>query len=424
MYAITPDLEYDLVIMSARKWFRRVTITLLSLVVIAYIGTCVWLKINEHRLVFTRDLPTEPLSESLGFQPQTVQIGTLGSAPVFAWSIQSLPNNSAANQWVLHFHGSGDNVTSWFNQRELHRLRDMGFGILAPEYPGYAGKPGEPTEQAVEQEAQIAYDYLRKTGNVPERNIVIYGTSLGTGVAVDLASHVRAGALVLIGPYTSVVDVGKLRYPYLPISLLASDRFESDKKIGAVHMPVFIFHTVEDKVIPFEEGRRLYELAGAPKHFEEAHGPHGSATYPSFLALHAFLNTSAGFNVHPPRKPISAVLAETVEAKGVQAAIAQYQELRALHGDEYDFEQHDLNLLGYTLLSKGKTADAIAILKLNAEQYPSTFYVYDGLGDAYLSAGDKQAALHNFRRSLQNYPGADNPSRKKLDALLASTKNQ
>src|SRR6266478_2976494 len=75
-----------------------------SLVVIAYIGTCVWLKINEHRLVFTRDLPTEPLSESLGFQPQTVQIGTLGSVPVFAWSIQSLPNNSAANQWVLHFH--------------------------------------------------------------------------------------------------------------------------------------------------------------------------------------------------------------------------------------------------------------------------------------------------------------------------------
>ena len=108
----------------------------------------------------------------------------------------------------------------------------------------------------------------------------------------------------------------------------------------------------------------------------------------------------------------------------MQAAIAQYQELRALHGNEYDFEQHDLNLLGYTLLSKGKTADAIAILKLNAEQYPSTFYVYDGLGDAYLSAGDKQAALENFRRSLQNYPGADNPSRKKLDALLTSTKNQ
>jgi fermentation-respiration switch protein FrsA (DUF1100 family) len=356
-------------------------------------------------------------------QPQTVQVGTLRSVPVFAWSIQSLPRDSGANQWVLHFHGFGDNLASTFNQSEFHRLRDMGFGILAPEYPGYAGKPGEPTEQAVEQEAQIAYDYLRTISNVPERNIVIYGASLGTGVAVDLASHVRAGALVLIAPYTSVVDVGKLRRPYIPISLLASDRFESDK-IGGVHMPVFIFHTVEDKVIPIEEGRRLYELAGAPKHFEEAHGFHGQHTYPFFLALQTFLNTSAGLNVHPPRKPISSVLAGTVEAKGVQAAIAQYQELRAQHGEEYDFAEYELNGLGYTLLRKGRSGDAVVILKLNAEQYPTSFNVYDSLGDAYLGAGDKQAAADNFRRSLQIYPAADNYSRKKLDALLASTKNQ
>ncbi len=421
---MTADLEYDLAIMPARKWLRRVAITLLSLVVIAYVGTCVWLRLNEHRLVFRRDFPKEPIIESLGLQPQTVQIGTLGPVPLFAWSIQSLPKDSGAKQWVLLFHGSGGNVTSTFNQSQLHRLRDMGFGILAPEYPGYAGKPGEPTEQAVEQEAQIAYDYLREISNVPERNIVIFGGSLGTGVAVDLASHARAGALVLDAPYTSAVDVGKLRHPFLPISLLASDRLESDKKIGAVHMPVFIFHTVEDKNVPFEQGRRLYELAGNPKHFEEGHGPHGQYSYPFFLALRAFLNAAAGLNLHPPREPISSLLAGTVEAKGAQAAIAQYQELRAQPGEEYDFAEYELNGLGYTLLRKGKSGDAIAILKLNAEQYPGSFKVYDSLGDAYLSAGDKQAALDNFRRSLQNYPGADNPSRKKLDALLASTKNQ
>ena len=410
--------------MTARKWFRRVAIGVLSLIVIAYVGVCTWLRVDGYRLVFTRDFPTEPVWESLGLQPQTVQIGTLESGPLFAWSIPSLPSDSGANQWVLHFHGSGDNVTSAFNQEEFHRLRGMGFSILAAEYPGYAGKPGKPTEQTVEQEAQIAYDYIRKTGNVPERNIVIYGTSIGTGVAVDLASHVRASALVLLAPYTSVVDLGKIRYPYLPISLLASDRLESDKKIGTAHMPVFIFHTVEDKVIPFEEGRRLYELAGNPKHFEEAHGPHGAHTYPFFLALQEFLSASTGLTVHPPSKSIRAALAGTVETKGVQAAIEEYHALRAQHGDEYNFAEYELNNLGYDLLDKGKTADAIAILKLNAEQYPASFDVYDSLGDAYLRVGDKQAAEQNFRRSLQVYPAADNYSRKKLDALVASTKTK
>lgn len=408
--------------MPVPKWPRRVGIALLSLVLISYVGLCAWLKVNEHRLVFTREFPAEPIWESLGLQPQTVEIGTLRSVRLFAWSIPSLPSDSEANQWVLHFHGSGDNVTSAFNQAEFHRLRGMGFSILAPEYPGYAGKPGRSTEQTVEQEAQIAYDYLRKTNKVPEGNIVIYGSSLGTGVAVDLASHVRAGALVLIAPYTSVVDVGKLRRPYIPISLLASDRFESDKKISAAHMPVFIFHTVEDKVIPFEEGRRLYELAGAPKHFEEAHGPHGTHSYPFFLALQEFLNASTGLKVHPSGKSIRAVLAGTVETKGVQAAIEEYHELRAQHSDKYDLAEYELENLGYDLLRKGKSADAIAILKLNAEQYPAAFNAYDSLGDAYLQVGDKQAAEQNFRHSLQIYPGSDNYSRKKLDTLLASTK--
>ena len=400
--------------MPVLKLLRRVAIALLSLVVIAYVGLCVWLKINQHRLIFAKDLPTEPVWESLGLQPQMVQIGTLGSVPLFARSIPSLPSASGDNQWVLLFHGGDDNVTTAFIQAEFHHLRGMGFSILAPEYPGYAGKPGKATEQTVEQEAQIAYDYLRKVSNVPERNIVIYGGSLGTGVAVDLASHVRAGALVLVAPYTSFIDLGKLTYAYLPISLLLSDRFESDKKIGAVHMPVFIFHTVEDKLIPIEEARRLYDLAAAPKHFEEAHGRHGQHSYSFFLALQEFLNASTRLKVHFPSKSICAVLARTVETEGVQATIEEYQRLRAEHGDEYNFAEYELDNLGYDLLRKGKSADGIAILKLNAEQYPASFYVYESLGDAYLQVGDKQAAEQNRRHALQIYAAVDNSSRKKF----------
>ncbi len=243
-------------------------------------------------------------------------------------------------------------------------------------------------------------------------------------MAVDLASRVRAGALVLIAPCTSLVALGKKHHPFVPVSLLLFDRFESDRKMPSVHMPVFIFHTLEDKVIPFEEGRKLYELAGNLKHLEHAHGFHRQHSYPFFVALQEFLNKPAGLNVRAPHKPISAVVAATLETQGVEKAVAQYQELRAQRGDEYNFAEYELNGLGHDLLEKGRSVDAIAILRLNAERYPTSFDVYDSLGEAYLRMGDKKAAAQNFQRSLEINPDVDNYSRKKLDALLNSTKNQ
>ncbi len=368
--------------MTVRKRLRLVATVLLSLAVIAYVGICAWVKLNEHKLVFARDWPPVPIRESLGLQPEAVQIGNLGDVPLFAWSIRSLPEDSAANVWVLYFHGSGENVTS--HQREFYQLRNLGFNVLAPEYPGYAGKPGQPSEQAVEREAQLAFDYLHKLKKVPESNIVIWGMSIGSGVAVDLANHNRAGAIALITPYTSLVAVGKLRYPWIPISLLASDRFESDKKIGAVRAPVYIWHTVEDQVFPIEQARRIYELAPNPKHFEEAHGPHGSHhDYKFIVAVQQFLNASAGYQLRSPRKPIGEVIAATLDSQGVQAALTQYRTLRAQNTNEYEFTEFDLNNLGYSELGKGNTANAIAILKLNAEEYPKSFDMHDSLGEAY-----------------------------------------
>ncbi len=158
----------------------------------------------------------------------------------------------------------------------------------------------------------------------------------------------------------------------------------------SVHMPVFIHHTLEDKIIPFEQGRTLYELAGTPKHFEQGHGYHCQHSYSFFVVLQQFLNESAGLNLRPP---IGAVVAATLASEGVENAVMQYRELRAHRaGNEYNFAEYELNWLGRGLLEKGKQADAIAILKLNAEQYPNSFDVYDSLGEAYLRMGDKEGS--------------------------------
>jgi fermentation-respiration switch protein FrsA (DUF1100 family) len=209
--------------MAVRRWVGRVVIAFASLIVVSYIGICLWLMANQHRLIFGKRFPVAPIRESLGLQPQTVQIGTIGSLPLFASSISSLPEDNSSNRWVLYFHGSDDNTTDMWDQTDFHQLRDLGFHVLAPEYPGYSGKPGQPTEHIVEEEAQIAYDYLRNAYNVRESNIVIFGTSLGTGVAVDLASRVGAGALALNAPWTSVIALAKRKYSLIPLSLLLVD---------------------------------------------------------------------------------------------------------------------------------------------------------------------------------------------------------
>ncbi len=138
--------------MATRKWVGRVGITLVSLSLLSYVGMCVWLMANQHRLVFGKHFPVVPIRESLGLQPQTVQVGTIGTLPLFAFSISSLPADNSFNRWVVYFHGTDDNNTDTWDQTDFHQLRDLGFHILAPEYPGYSGKPGQSTEQIVEQD--------------------------------------------------------------------------------------------------------------------------------------------------------------------------------------------------------------------------------------------------------------------------------
>ena len=281
--------------MKLLRWARLGAIIVLGTALVGYAGTCAWLRLNGRNLIFARNLPVVPESVELQLHPETVQIGNVEHVPVFAWVIHSLPADSAANAWVLYFHGSGADLT--WDQELLWLFRGLGFNILAPEYPGYAGKPGQPTEKSVEDEAQVAFDYLRNFAHVPPANVAIWGGSLGTGVAVDLASHVQAGALVLVSPYTSIVEVGEQQYPFLPVSLISTDRFESDKKIASVHMPVFIHHTYEDGIFPVAMARRLFDLTTSPKRLMVSHGVHAATPYAFWMAVQQFLNTTARFHL-------------------------------------------------------------------------------------------------------------------------------
>jgi uncharacterized protein len=159
--------------MKGARWLRLATIVLISGFVVAYLGMCARIGLTERKLVFRRDLPVVALRSELAWQPETVQIGKLEQVPLFAWIVRSRPSDAGENAWVLFFHGNRANLSTM--QNEFSRIRDLGFNILAPEYPGFAGKPGEPTESSVEQEAQIVFEYLQNALRVPPGKIVIWG---------------------------------------------------------------------------------------------------------------------------------------------------------------------------------------------------------------------------------------------------------
>jgi uncharacterized protein len=163
---------------------------------------------------------------------------------------------------VVLFHGTAGTVTALEPWAAVFQAR--GDGVLLADYRGYSGNPGLPSEAGLYADARAVLDWLAAQG-FEDRRIVFLGWSLGTGVAVQMASERHPAALVLLAPYTSVADVGARRHPILPVRSLISDRFDSMSKIAAVNAPLMIVTGDLDVVVPPDMGRNLFAAAREPK---------------------------------------------------------------------------------------------------------------------------------------------------------------
>ena len=141
----------------------------------------------------------------------------------------------------------------------------MNLNLLIIAWRGFSGNKGSPTEKGLYEDARSAIRWL-KLKDIEEKNIIIYGESLGTGVAVEIAQNKNFAGVILESPFTSMIDIGKDKYPYLPVKLLLKDKYESDKKIKNINSPILIMHGRVDKIVPFHMGKKMYELANKPKH--------------------------------------------------------------------------------------------------------------------------------------------------------------
>jgi len=227
--------------------------------VFAYAAVCVGLYAAQRSLVFPK-LADHVSAQAAGFpEAQEITLDTSDGERLLAWYV---PPKDGKHLYI-YFHGNGDTL-NWRVGRDRKIVAD-GDGLLAVSYRGYEGSTGSPSEAGLALDAEAAYAFA--TGKVAPDHIVVWGHSLGTGVAVRLAAERKIAALVLEAPYTSIADVAAERMPLLPIRLLLSDPFHSDERIGKVTAPVLIFHGEKDDVIPISFGERLFGLVRTPKCF-------------------------------------------------------------------------------------------------------------------------------------------------------------
>jgi uncharacterized protein len=191
-------------------------------------------------------------------EAEEVPLTAADGVRIAAWHVAP----GAGKPVILYFHGNGGALR--FRVERFRRLIADGIGLVALEYRGYGGLAGTPSEDGLIADAQAAYRFAAT--RYPAQQLVLWGESLGSGVAIAIAAELPVGRVILEAPFTSAVAVGAQYYWYLPVSLLMKDQFRSDARIRKVTAPVMIMHGVHDRVVPYAMGEQLFDLANQPKH--------------------------------------------------------------------------------------------------------------------------------------------------------------
>jgi fermentation-respiration switch protein FrsA (DUF1100 family) len=223
-----------------------------------YAAAATVMYVAQRRFIYFPE-PTRTLPEAVGLPDVSERIiPTPDGEKLIAWYGKAKPGQPT----LLYFHGNGGALE--FRSASIRRYLDRGRGMFMMSYRGYSGSTGSPSETANVADAKLAYDALLKEGVRPE-NIILYGESLGSGVAVQVAAEKKVEGVILDSPFTSIAALAADLYPWLPVNLLLKDRYDSILHVRDVHVPVFIVHGEADDIVPVEMGKRLFAAANEPK---------------------------------------------------------------------------------------------------------------------------------------------------------------
>ncbi|UCG63048.1 MAG: alpha/beta hydrolase [Candidatus Zixiibacteriota bacterium] len=233
-----------------------------------------YLYFNQKNMVFfpIKDLAVTPRDAAMDYENVTVLTGD--SVKIHAWYV---PGDSSSAKVFLFCHGNAGNISHRLETIEF--LRQLRCAVMIFDYRGFGRSGGDPSEEGVYADARACYDWLVNGKGITPDDIVIFGRSLGGAVAVDLATRVPCGGLVVESSFTSAADMARRIFPFLPTSMLLRYKFNTIEKIGAVSCPILITHSPEDDIVPYSMGEELFEKAGGSKRFVRLSGGHNDREY-------------------------------------------------------------------------------------------------------------------------------------------------
>ena len=229
-----------------------------SSVVLAYFIIILFVYFYQRNLLYH---PSENnyLNDKITFNYEEIFIETDKNINLKSWFIKKDLNRFKT---ILIFHGNAGNL---FNRvYKLNELNKLDVNILLISWRGFSGNKGKPTEKNLYHDAEEAIKWLNNRG-VISKNIILYGESLGTGVATELGTSNAFGGIILESPFTSIANTAKIYYPYLPVNIILKDRYNSIGKIKNITTPFLIMHGKKDNIVPQKMGLELYEKANQPK---------------------------------------------------------------------------------------------------------------------------------------------------------------
>ena len=229
-------------------------------VILIYLSILVLLFIFQRNLMY---LPEENnySGDKIKVDIEKVKINTSDNLDLLGWFHKK---DLKKFKTILYFHGNAGKLENRIHK--LNHFKDMEVNFLIIAWRGFSGNKGKPSEKGLYIDGNSATKWLKNLG-LNEEDIILYGESLGTGIATEIAQNSNFAGLILETPFTSMVDAAKNVYPYIPVGLLLKDRYENYKKIKNINIPILVMHGEADQIVPFRMGKKIYDIAKQPKYY-------------------------------------------------------------------------------------------------------------------------------------------------------------
>ena len=250
-----------------RENYRGHALKLIIAIIVVLVFLFFFIRFIEQKSLYFPFKAIEATPRAIGLDYQDVTITTGDGIRLNAWFIPS----DSPRATILLSHGNGGNISH--RMEKIAILHELELDVLIYDYRGYGGSTGRPSEDGLYRDAQAVYDYLVNKKKVSPQTIVAYGESLGGAVSIDLAGRRNVGALIIESGFTSIHDMAKSVFLYVPEFFLKT-RFDALEKIKGLTIPKLIMHSAEDEIVPYKQGWKLFQNAPEPKVFVELQGGH------------------------------------------------------------------------------------------------------------------------------------------------------